>query len=54
MLDIDARDAEALRAKRGPLQFASSELSPSFPRLYLKALSWPARLLLLKGGAALQ
>ena len=32
VLDIEARDAEALlREGAGPLQFASSELSPSFP-----------------------
>ena len=32
VLDLDARDAEtALRDGAGPLQFASSELSPSFP-----------------------
>jgi monoamine oxidase len=54
VLDLDARDAEAvLREGAGPLQFASSELSPSFPG-YVEGAVVAGRIAARKAAAALR
>jgi monoamine oxidase len=54
VLDLDVRDAEAaLREGAGPLQFASSELSPSFPG-YIEGAVVAGRIAARKAVAALR
>ena len=54
MLDIDAHDAEALlREGAGPLQFAASEVSPSFPG-YVEGAVVAGKIAARKAAAALR